>query len=194
MTDRWGRGVGALVVLGAVWVLVYWWWEPSRPGISFDGDGPGEVAGVVTPVGAPPGLGPREVAVVPPRFRSYLVKDGETWESIAQKELGSAALVVRLRESNPLASELRAGREIRVPLDPENIQGRPVAGAPAPRAPGDGTVEYTIKSGDTLGGIARAYYGSALYKDLIFQANRDRLRSEDQLRLGDRLRLPPKPR
>jgi nucleoid-associated protein YgaU len=97
---------------------------------------------------------------------------------------------------------LKAGRTIQIPLDPTNIQGKPVAEAPAatpqaptPAAPSqDAAREYTVKSGDTLSGIAKAQYGSTRYKDLIFDANKDHLSSEDDVREGTKLRLPPKPK
>src|SRR5690349_12858731 len=123
MPRDWGRGVGALVVLGAVWVLVYWRWEPSRGRIGFvDGPGLGEKSplgggdappvALVSPAPKPPqpavspasGAAPPrpppapasptfvptpKVAVVPPSFRTYTVKKGDTWESIASKEMGS---------------------------------------------------------------------------------------------------------
>jgi nucleoid-associated protein YgaU len=85
-----------------------------------------------------------------------------------------------------------------IPIDPGNIQGRPlVQQQPDPRMAAAETagapVEYTVKPGDTLSRIARNHYGSVAYKDLIFRANRDRLRSEDSLQVGQKLRLPPKP-
>jgi nucleoid-associated protein YgaU len=223
MNRDWGRGVGALVVLGALWVLVYWWWEPRHGKIVFE-DGPGmndrsplgggdpgttparpvsnpasvaasgpgrATASTGRPVGPPAPTVPR-IAVVPPSFRLYTVKSGDTWETIASRELGSPDLWHDLTRANPLMTDLRAGRQIKIPTDPGNIQGRPVAEAPA-GAPPAPVVEYTVKGGDTLGGIAKAYYGSTTFKDLIFTANRDTLEREDQLKIGQKLKLPPKP-
>ena len=85
------------------------------------------------------------------------------------------------------------------PLDPNNVQGKPVAAATPPDAPqpqpppAAPLEEYTVKAGDNLEKIAKAKYGSIRFKDLIFEANKDRLKSPDELRAGDRLRLPPKP-
>ncbi len=63
--------------------------------------------------------------------------------------------------------------------------------------PESGPVEadrtYIVRDGDTLGDIAIREYGSILFADLIFQANRDQLNSPHDLDLGMTLRLPPKP-
>jgi nucleoid-associated protein YgaU len=217
VTESRGRVFGGLAALAVLWIVVYWWWEPRQPSITFDPSPPAAESdglavatwpsGNVQPLPASAGgqsseplrvMEPRP-AVIPPQFREYTVRDGDTWESIARRELGSPAHAEAILRSNPLMSgdRPRAGRVVKIPLDPGNIQGRPspeVAAAERPAAAGEGVVEYTIKSGDTLSGIAKAHYGSVTYADYIYTANRERLRSPDQLRLGDKLRLPPKPR
>lgn len=75
---------------------------------------------------------------------------------------------------------------------------RPVPAAPTPGPapsppPQPEFTEYVIRDGDTLSGIAQAFYGNAAMKDAIFRANRDRLTSPDRLRVGDRLRIPRNP-
>jgi nucleoid-associated protein YgaU len=144
---------------------------------------------------SPPVTGP---VVEPPRFNSYTVRDGDTIESIATMELGSAKLADAIRRANPLKdmTRLKTGDVIRIPVDPTNIQGKPSPSAPAPTPPAGQTevaVEYTVKAGDSLSKIAKEQYGNTSYKDLIFQANRDRLKTENSLREGQKLRLPPKP-
>jgi LysM repeat protein len=145
-------------------------------------------------VAAPPPVAPPppKIAVVPPTFRLYTVKKGDTWETIASREMGSRELWHDLTRANPLMTDLKPGRSIKIPADPANIQGRPVAEAPSGSAPAP-VVEYVVKSGDTLGKIAKEYYGSTSFKDLIFTANKDTLDQEDQLKIGQRLKLPPKP-
>lgn len=52
-----------------------------------------------------------------------------------------------------------------------------------------GTI-YTVKSGDTLGAISKAYYGtSAKYMD-IFNANSDRLKNANSIYVGQQLVIP----
>ncbi len=59
--------------------------------------------------------------------------------------------------------------------------------SPSPEARPSSVV---VVNGDTLGGIAWRYYGDALAYVKIFEANKDRLESPDQLRVGATLRLP----
>ncbi|MEO0512348.1 MAG: LysM domain-containing protein [Planctomycetota bacterium] len=52
---------------------------------------------------------------------------------------------------------------------------------------------YTIRPGDSLSRIAQREYGSVRYVELIFNANRDVLPTEDSLSVGDEIVLPPPP-
>ena len=49
---------------------------------------------------------------------------------------------------------------------------------------------YTVQSGDSLSSISRKMYGTPSRWIDIFQANRDRLSSENALRVGQELRIP----
>lgn len=142
---------------------------------------------------------PEGLRVVPPEFRDYVIRPGDTLESIARSLWGDSGLWPAIARSNPLKDprRLAVGETIRVPVDPENIQGRVVAGegaAPASTPTADpGWVEYTVQPGDSLTRIARSYYGSVRFADAIFEANRETLSSPDALRVGQVLRLPPTP-
>lgn len=220
-----------LVICGLVlvWILTYWWWDPSddAPRITFAPPAAvvqetGPVVPAVEPARNPERAAPERVAtpepavvrpdptprepqgtgrVVPPEFREIVVRPGDTYERIARRELGRAALWTAIAEANPLKDprRLRAGDRLRVPVDPNNTQGIVVDEPASPdsdpgASPGVARgVEYTVRSGDTLSGIARTYYGSAGFDDFIFHHNRDRLRSKDDLRVGQVLLLPPAP-
>ncbi len=143
------------------------------------------------------GAAPR---LVPPEFREYTVRSGDRLDSIAERELGASELWVAIAKSNPTIdpNRLRVGQVIRIPIDPANVQGIVVGGdaagvtdAHAPDAPG--AIEYRVASGDTLSGIASRFYGSQRFAELIFTANRDRLRTPDDLRVGQTLVIPPAP-
>ena len=63
--------------------------------------------------------------------------------------------------------------------------------APAP-APGNDVVGklYTVKAGDSLGAIAKQFYGRASMEDVIFRANSKVLRNRNHLRPGMTLVIP----
>lgn len=138
--------------------------------------------------------------VIPPGFDEYVVRRGDNFERISLRVYGTRRHAMAIGRSNPLLDprKLREGQSIRVPTDPANIQGLPVEGGdepaggaePAGQAP---TIEYTVKRGDSLGQIARSFYGSITHTDFLFEANRDRLASKDDLRLGQVLLIPPLP-
>ena len=211
-------GAAALIVL---WIVVYWLWEPGG-GARDAAVGPpsavaqatgerasGDVAepvGPVDPVGpiVADGVGDGERRVEPPEFREYTVRDGDRMDLIAQREYGSTRYWTAIARANPLLdpNRLRPGRVIRLPVDPGNVQGRVVSedgtpeddGAVETRVPDTPTVmEYRVARGDTLGGIAQKFYGSTAWTDFLFQANRDRLSSPGAIRIGQTLRVPPKP-
>ena len=63
---------------------------------------------------------------------------------------------------------------------------------PAAAAPAAEPEVYTVVKGDTLGGIARKYYGRASAWTRIQAANKDVLRGKDktQIRPGMKLQIP----
>jgi nucleoid-associated protein YgaU len=223
MSDNVGRIFGILAALGVLWIVVYWWWEPAAPRISFDTSSAvervsaplprepvpeaswREPARAAPPARAtPPEAGPAadpappRIAVIPPRFKEYKIKRGDTLESISRAEWGTSRYAGSIREANALADleRLKPGRVIRIPEDPTNIQGKPVEGAAGPTvaAAEVPAAEYTVKPGDTLSEVAKAHYGSTRFATFIYEANKDRLSSEDAVRVGQKLRLPAKPR
>ncbi|KRE99999.1 hypothetical protein ASG87_13510 [Frateuria sp. Soil773] len=102
-----------------------------------------------------PGKGAAAPAPAKPSTHSYTVKSGDTLSGIAAKNHVSLAA---LRAANPQvknANLIYPGQVIHVP-------GAGAAPAPAPApAPKPGTHDYTVRSGDTLSGIA-ARYGVSL--------------------------------
>lgn len=49
---------------------------------------------------------------------------------------------------------------------------------------------YTIKSGDSLSKIAKAYYGNAMKYPVIFEANREVIKDADLIYPGQVIRIP----
>lgn len=223
MSNNVGKFALGLVSLVVLWVGVYWWWEPSEPPISFGATPPGdrgpileddpeshvglqplpmEPGPVIQQVSqAPPQPNPRPVvAVHPPQFQDYTVRQGDTLRTISIKFFGNASRAAAIARANPLMdpARLRSGRLIRIPRDPDNIQGRPVrpvpgaqARAPAagvPKSPSQRT--YTVRPGDTLSAIAQDVYGTSAKAESIFDANRDKMKDRDELKVGMVLTIP----
>jgi len=87
------------------------------------------------------------------------------------------------RRSTPQAgSQEREVQTVRpTPVNPPANQSTPPADAPR---------TYTVQTGDSLSGISRRFYGTPSRWIDIYQANRDRLSSENALRVGQTLRIP----
>ncbi len=68
------------------------------------------------------------------------------------------------------------------------VDDRLVVDAPEPEA---AAVMYTVVSGDTLSGIAKAQYGDAMKYMTIFEANKPMLEDPDKIYPGQVLRIPP---
>jgi nucleoid-associated protein YgaU len=64
----------------------------------------------------------------------------------------------------------------------------PAEAAPAPPA-GAETI-HVVVAGDTLGALAKKYYGKASLYMKIFDANKDVLKNPDVIKIGQKLRIP----
>jgi nucleoid-associated protein YgaU len=64
------------------------------------------------------------------------------------------------------------------------------AGAPATATAAYQPRYYTIESGDTLSGIAKAHYGDANRWNELFEANREVIKDPDKIYPGQRIRVP----
>jgi nucleoid-associated protein YgaU len=202
-----------LLLLAGLWITVYWWW-PSEPPVSFAADSAPQQPTLPAPQPEPtpppvtpqpqPRPEPSPPAVIPPEFFEHTIAAGETFESVSRRYFGTARHASAIARANPLMdpTRLREGRVIRVPKDPDNIQGIPTTQTPpavperdpAAPSPAPGAREYSVQRGDTLSGISKAMYGTTRHARLIFEANRDQLSSEDSLIPGQVLKIPPAPK
>lgn len=128
-----------------------------------------------------------------------VLQKGETYEihgevdSIAEKQsvfgrvtdaAGDVGIVNELKIGDrkpqvaPDAVSSAAGARVDVP-----------AGA-ADTAGGAGGRTYEVKKGDTLSHIAQRFYGKASEYRKIFEANRDQLDDPDEIKVGQKLRIP----
>lgn len=86
--------------------------------------------------------------------------------------------------------------DCQVEVDAPATTASPEAAAPAPvsepatAAPAPESTFYEVKSGDTLGKIAKEHYGDAGKYPVIFEANKPMLSDPDKIYPGQMLRIP----
>ncbi|MFW6335570.1 MAG: LysM peptidoglycan-binding domain-containing protein [Phycisphaeraceae bacterium] len=128
-----------------------------------------------------------------PSDRTYVIEPGDTLEGIAIKLYGDAVYWDEIAQANPLVDprKLRVGQEIRLPSEAA-IEGKDKDETQI-EAPGE-VVRYTVRPGDTLSTIARAYYGQASRWRYLYNVNRDTIGANpNALQAGDVLEIPPFP-
>lgn len=116
----------------------------------------------------------------------HTVQKGDTLGKIAKTQYGDASKYPVIFEANkPMLShpdKIYPGQVLRIPPVEGTYSATVKAGATAST--------YTVQSGDTLGKIAKEMYGDASkYKD-IFEANTDKLKNPDAIRVGQVLNIP----
>jgi LysM repeat protein len=107
--------------------------------------------------------------------------------------------VVTLRgHAKDLAVKTRVMEEFNKLVDTDNtlnlieIDEKP-APPPAPvEQPVEADTIHEVIAGDTLSGLAKTYYGNASMYMKIFEANRDILDDPNLIKIGQKLRIPPK--
>lgn len=212
-----GKIALALALLVAVWIGVYWWWDPKPP-ITFEpttaSSAEPEPPAAVEPAPREPLVVPREpdakatpvpegprVAVVPPEYVEYTIQPGDTLASLSRRFFGSSSRADAIARMNPTMSppNMKPGRVIKIPKDPNNIQGKPAPqeAEPTPPQASEGataSAEHKVSRGDTLSGIAKRYYGSShpRYVERLLDANKGVISAPEDLRPGQVLKIPPK--
>ena len=93
-----------------------------------------------------------------------------------------------MQEFNSLVDTDNTVNQVRVHQSPAAVAAV-TPPAPAAAAAATETI-HEVARGETLGGIARKYYGKASLYMKIFEANRDQLDDPDLIRVGQKLRIP----
>lgn len=136
------------------------------------------------------------------KVRIIEVKEGQTLSEIAAEHLGASGQWPRIMQVNTdqleKPEQLRAGMKLRIPADDEAqvidqangalAQGNGNTPEQTPRESAGQT--YTVKAGDSLSKIAGEKLGDKGRFNEIFEANRDQLKSQDDIKVGMKLRLP----
>jgi nucleoid-associated protein YgaU len=77
------------------------------------------------------------------------------------------------------------------PVADETTADEPTADEPTADKPLEEKIEfYEIKSGDTLSGIAKEFYGDFSMYTKIFEANREVIEDPDKIYPGQKIRIP----
>ncbi len=128
--------------------------------------------------------------VTPPKYETYVVRVGDTFESIAADWFGTPRKSGLIATANPYVDPLRlkVGQELRLP--PKDAKRE----TPTPPGPLAKPINYQIQSGDTLSTIAKAYYGDAKYWRRLYDANRSVIGADPaRLIVGKTISIPPPP-
>ena len=140
----------------------------------------------------PANTGPRLIA---PEFTTHTVIEGEILQTIAEKYYGKSNMWNVIARANPRIDplKLREGMTLRIPKDPNNIQGVVDTSDSDTETldQQEPIVDYIVQSGDSLTLIAQRFYGSSKHARFIYESNRDILRSMDDISIGQTLKLPP---
>ena len=124
----------------------------------------------------------------PPPTTPYIVKSGDTMESIAESWFGSKSKWLLISWENPFADprKLEAGITLRLPPKDARVES-------IPRELYEELtreIRYVLSSGDTLSDIAKRFYGKPALYTLIAEANRDIIENPDVLQAGIEIIIP----
>lgn len=143
-------------------------------------------------------------APVPATAKTYKIEPGDTFSSIAIKLYDDEKKWAAIAQANPLVdpTRLKVGQVIRLPDLARAAQEREaalreaaekVAAAGSDGTAPSGPVTVTVQPGDTLSHIAHRVYGKARHWTVIYEANKDQLKDPGDVKVGQKLKIPPKP-
>ena len=116
---------------------------------------------------------------------SYTAQKYDNYGKLAVNNYGTYAVTKALQKANNYKT-LKAGVAVTLP----DTLGKVARIAPA--VAGEGEKLYTVLAGDTLGTIAKAYFGNSTQYKAIFERNADRLKNANTIYEGQIIVLPAK--
>jgi phage tail protein X len=132
--------------------------------------------------------------------RSYTVKPGETFWTIAKAEYGNGSYFGHLVRANPKISpsKLRSGMTIVIPdkseVVPASVAAREATVASATTRPADPATHYRVQAGDNLYNICKKLYGKTEKVDKLYEMNKGVIGPNPAvLKLNMILQLPEAP-
>ncbi len=125
--------------------------------------------------------------------KTITVESGDTLSELATKHLGSATRWQDLMDANRDKLDdpqgLQVGMKLRLPGAADSTPATTSTPGKTPK-PNSGDQTYTVRPGDNLTEIAEKTLSDGGKWQVIYQANRDRLKSPDRLIVGQKLRIP----
>lgn len=122
------------------------------------------------------------------RRRSPLDPIGPTVLRVFAAGLVALALLIAV----PALLDLQSGSSPRL-IESSSATRVPVGRATPTPTEANTITTYVVRSGDTLMSISRRFYGTESQWELIYEANRRKIRDPDSLDTGARLVIPPTP-
>lgn len=135
------------------------------------------------PVTPPPTMPPGTVAGT---ATDYTIAAGDTLATIGKK-MGVSARAIEAANPGVVPTKLKIGAKLQIPAPTVTASSRGSTGGTAMTDSGDNSL-YTVKSGDTLGKIAKNHETSIK----AIRALNPSVATTDRIRVGDKLKLPAK--
>ncbi|WP_019850238.1 LysM peptidoglycan-binding domain-containing protein [Desulfitobacterium sp. PCE1] len=126
-----------------------------------------------------------EPAAPTPASTQYTVQPGDTLSTIALNHYGSYEHHADIYQANAAAFKKSNNR-----VDAGMVLTLPAKGLLAPLSTENIKQVYTVKSGDTLGTIAKQMYGDGSLYTKIYEANKERLKNPNLIFEGQKLVIP----
>lgn len=140
---------------------------------------------------------PQPPANVTTNTKTYTVEMGDSLGKIAAKTMGSGSKANQnaILKANPKLAEnpnkVNIGDVLNIPAT-EQKETLATQAKPTPPAAASSSLEYVVKEGDNLHKIAREQCGGTSFVSQIQDLNKDVLKGGDKLKIGMKLKLPPK--
>jgi nucleoid-associated protein YgaU len=147
-------------------------------------------APATTRAGAPPAATPANAAA--PGVRTYRVRENDNLQKIARAQYGSENHWRFLADANGIKNpaQLKIGQTLQLPPLPAAAAATATQPVPPQDAVAATSRKHVVQKGETLGAIAKRYYGSAQAWRPILEANG--LRRAEDLKVGQSLTIPPR--
>ena len=136
---------------------------------------------------------PATVPDAPAGARSVRVREGDTLEKIARRELGNGGRWQEIAQLNGIHDprKIKVGQALLLPGTGGAAPAAAPASIPAPAAATPAERSYTVQNGDTLSKISQQVYGTSKHWQRIQEHNG--IRDARSLKAGQTLRIPPLP-